>query len=252
MPRVAGFDFWVPAEFRQVGESSFEGDDGLVRIETIQDGGFVDFAMLGPADSLWLLGPRVVAEVHGPRESVTLIVSDRVWLDDDDFGVANVRCTYASARGSLCVAAVEKSLQGAVRLERDAFALDDHGHLAFGPIPVPGSWFETGSETEELLFGGGFLEFGDRAPEAGFDLLLLPSEVGRGPISEELARRSVGMTVEACEIWGCSAWRGVSDLLAVIVFRDPLGYSWRAEYRRGRLSAEKWLKVLLSLGVSAT
>lgn len=248
MPKVAGFDFWVPQGFRSVGENEFEGPDSLVSIDLNKDGGLVDFGILGPSDQLWVVGSRVVAQVRGSRRSVTLVVADRVWLENDDFGLAQVRCTYVSRGSSFPEEAAERVLKGAVKLQRESFALDESGHLAFGPLPVPGRWFGTDFETEELLFGGGFLEFGEKGPEAGFDLVLLPSEVERTPISQALARRSAGMAVAAVKLWGCSAWLGHSDSRVVVVFRDPLGYAWRAEYRRGRLGGSHWSNVLRFVG----
>ncbi len=248
MPTLAGFEFWVPEGFRRVGVNEFEGSDSLVRIDLKRNGGFVDFGILGPSDQLWVVGSRVVARVRGPHRSVTLVVADRVWLENDEFGLAQVRCTYVSRDPAFPDEAANKVLEGARMLSRDSFALDESGHLSFGPLPVPGRWFGTGVDTEELLFGGGFLEFGEKAPGAGFDLLLLPSEVDRSPITGALARRSAGMAVTKLKLWGCSAWVGHSDSRLVIVFRDPLGYAWRAEYRRGRLTAKHWSNVLGFVG----
>lgn len=195
MVKRIGVDFWVPAGLRQVGPDSFEGSDGLVRIDSVADGDLVDFAIGGESTRLWLKDNRVIAETHPIRSTLALIVGEQVHFDAYEFCISAVRCIYASFEPGLCDEALKRLREGAAELRREDFTLDNSGHLLFGPLPMPSSWFRLAqerpaAELEHMLFGGGFISFGEPAPKAGFDLLLLPAPVSRSLVARESAERS--------------------------------------------------------------
>ncbi len=248
---------WLPATFEEVSPGTFEGKEGLVVVGAVGDADLVDFSIIGPKDSLWVVEPKVVAVVHGPASAagtaVTFVVGDEVRLSDADFEISQTRCTYVSrGKGDLHLRAQREWLAGGAELKREGFTLDGMGHLLFGPIPVPTSWLDglgpdaadSSRTDEDLLFGGGFLSFGSPAPESGFDLLLLPAPVERSPISRHAAERSSGQPVTEFVRWGCRGWWASTGDLVFMIFRDPLGYAWRAEYRRGALKKSFWQRVL--------